>query len=438
MRLTKIVCTMGPASNSEAGIRGLAERGMNIARLNFSHGTHESQTTVINTIKKVNETGPHLVGLLLDSKGPEIRTGDTVDPIAIAENQTVVFTFGGTDSRHTVIHVNYAEFWKDAKKAPVILVDNGDLIFDVVEIAKDRVVANARGPGSIISRRHVNLPGADVSLPSVSEKDWDDIRLACEQKLDYIALSFIRRGKEVEEVRGFTAKHGHPSIKLIAKIENGTGVRNIKGIIEASDGVMVARGDLGSEIPPEDVPAVQDKIVKMCRKAGKIVIIATHMLESMIENPMPTRAEVSDVAYAALSEVDSTMLSGETAAGKHPFEALEMMSRTLVATEKRVKMKAGKSPVLKAVKDAKASAIIVRSNDGTAAQAISQLRPRVPVIAVTSTADAARKMQLFFAVYPIVAADSTSPLDAVRSSNLLPAGSTVIIADGSSHSTASV
>ncbi len=419
---------MGPSCNSEEGIRGLAQRGMNIARLNFSHGDHASQTVVIHAVKKVNADENRLIGILLDTKGPEIRTGDVTEKINITEGQEVIFSHKGADADHVVIAVNYPEFWEDVKEAPFIIVDNGEIIFDVVDVAEDRVLAKARGTGLIGSRRHVNLPGADVSLPSVSEKDWEDIKLACDEKLDYIALSFIRRGSEVDEVRAFTAKHGHPDIKLISKIENGVGVRNIDGIIEASDGVMVARGDLGSEIPPEDVPAIQDDIVSKCRKAGKTVIVATHMLESMIDNPMPTRAEVTDVAYAVLTEADSTMLSGETAAGKHPFEALEMMVRVHLATEPRVKRDMKASPVLKEAEASKAEAIVIRSNDGFAAHALSVLRPAVPIVAVCESADVARKLQLNFGIYPLVG--SGDMLDVVRASGLLSAGSKVVVVDG--------
>lgn len=434
MRLTKVICTMGPASNNEAGIRGLAQRGMNIARLNFSHGSHESQTEVVHNIKRVNEADGRNVGLLLDTKGPEIRTGDVTEPIQIKAGETVVFSHKGTDAKLPVIAVNYAEFWKDVKDAEYILVDNGDMIFDPKEVTEDRVVAVARGSGSIGSRRHVNLPGGDVSLPSISEKDWADIELACKEKMDYIALSFIRKGSEIDEVRAFTTKHGHGGIKLIAKIENAVGVRNIEGIVEACDGVMIARGDLGAEIPPEDVPGVQDDLVAMCRKAGKPVIVATHMLESMIKNPMPTRAEVTDIAYAAKIGTDSTMLSGETAAGKYPFESLEMMTRTLVATEKRLERDTS-SPVVKQAAKDKAVAIIVRSNDGKAAHTLSMLRAGVPVIAVTNDNAQARGMQILFGVYPIVADDSMDAVDAVRASKLLANGTTVIVTDGSSAET---
>jgi pyruvate kinase len=436
MRLTKIVCTMGPACNTEEGIRGLAERGMNIARLNFSHGDHASQTLVINAVKKVNADDNRLVGMLLDTKGAEIRTGDRPEPLPVKKGDLVVFSHKRTEDEHPVIGVNYPEFWKDAKDARFVLIDSGELVMDIVSIDEDRVVAKSAGSYAIGSRRHINLPGSDVTLPSLAEKDWLDIELACQHKLDYIALSFIRKGSEVDEVRAFTTKHGHPDIRLISKIENGVGVDNIDEIIAASDGIMIARGDLGAEIPLETLPFVQDDIAERCLAAGKPVIMATQMLESMIENPMPTRAEVTDIAHAVLIGVDSTMLSGETAAGKHPFEALEMMVRVQLATEPRVKRDMNASPVLKEAAASKAQAIVIRSNDGSAAHALSMLRPAVPLIIVCDSADVARKLQLNFGVYPLVG--SGDMLDVVRAAGLLPAGSKVVVVDGTDISVSSL
>lgn len=412
MRLTKIICTLGPATFHDEGIRTLAERGMNIARMNFSHGSQEDHKGVIKRIRTMNAKQGKTVGLLLDTKGAEIRTGDRAEPLVVKEGETVVFTSRGTDKKLPVITVNYPDFWRDAKDAHYILVDNGEIIFDAVEIKRDRVVAKARGAGSIGSRRHVNLPGADVSLPSVTEKDWTDIKLACTEKLDYIALSFVRNAKEINEVRAFAKKNGHPDIQLIAKIENAVAVRNIAEIVEASDGVMVARGDLGSEIPLETVPAVQDEIVARCREAGKPVIVATHMLESMIKNPLPTRAEVTDIAHAAVTGADSTMLSGETAAGKHPAEALTIMGSILEETEKRLPFvapscvgstenEAHAAAAVSMAQALRAPAIVVFTKSGNIARAVSKLRPTVPVIAFTDSADVARRMQILYGVQPV-------------------------------------
>jgi pyruvate kinase len=321
MRLTKTICTLGPATANPKSVQALAERGMSIARFNFSHGSHDTHRPNIQMVRDVSEKHDLGIALMLDTKGAEIRTGDRETPLSVKKGELITFSHKLTKDKYPVLTINYPHFAKDVKDASCIIVDNGDLIFEVVEVAKDRVVGRAQGDASIGSRRHVNLPGADVSLPSLADKDWDDIKLACEEKMDFIALSFVRNAKEIEEVRTFCKKHKWPNISLIAKIENAVAVRNIDEIIGASDGVMIARGDLGAEVPLEHLPAIQDDILDRCRMAGVPVIVATHMLESMIKNPMPTRAEVTEIAHAALTGADSTMLSGETAAGKYPLEA---------------------------------------------------------------------------------------------------------------------
>ncbi len=439
LRLTKTICTLGPASNNEEGIRKLAERGMSIARMNFSHGTQETHSAVVESIRKVNKEGGFDVGLLLDTKGAEIRTGDRPEPLAVNAGDTVVFSFAKDSDQFPVIKVNYPEFWKDAKDARFILIDSGELMMDIVSIEEDRVVAKSQGTYAIGSRRHINLPGADVTLPSLAEKDWSDIELGCKLKLDYIAMSFIRKASEVREVRDFVTKHGHPDILLISKIENGVGVDNIDEIIEASDGIMIARGDLGAEIPLETLPWIQDDIAARCRKAGKPVIMATQMLESMIKNPMPTRAEVTDVAHAAYIGVDSSMLSGETAAGKYPFVALETMIRILKETEKHLPVgpvKAlGSSAAEKAAADVvtkahaeKAAAIVALDAGQEMIRALSRLRPCVPVFVATENADMLRRHQLFFALHPL----KVAPAEALKAiKDKLPAGSSVVTVDAS-------
>ncbi len=408
MRLTKTICTLGPASNSKEGVLMLTERGMNIARMNFSHGTQETHSAVVENIRAANAQAGSHVGLLLDTKGAEIRTGDRPEPLSVKEGDMVTFSYALETDEHPVIKVSYPEFWKDAKDARFILIDSGELMMDIVSIDEDRVVAKSKGAYAIGSRRHINLPGADVTLPSLAEKDWSDIELACKLKLDYIAMSFIRKASEVNEVRAFVTKHGHPEIVLISKIENGMGVDNIDEIIEASDGIMIARGDLGAEIPLETLPFVQDDITRRCRKAGKPVIMATQMLESMMKNPMPTRAEVTDVAHAVMIGVDSTMLSGETAAGKFPFAALETMGRIISETEKVVTNAAQQvndsqagTAVTMAEKE-HAAAIVVYSKTGATAREISCERPRVPVFIASDDADVLRRHQLYYGLFPLL------------------------------------
>jgi len=439
MRLTKTICTLGPASNNEEGVRTLAKAGMNIARMNFSHGSHETHSVVVENIRKVNkEEGLH-VGLLLDTKGAEIRTADRAEPLMVSEGDLVTFSHKLTTDEHPVIGVNYPEFWKDAKDARFVLIDSGELVMDIVSIDEDRVVAKSAGSYAIGSRRHINLPGSDVTLPSLAEKDWLDIELACKLKLDYIALSFIRKGSEVDEVRAFTTKHGHPEILLISKIENGVGVDNIDEIIAASDGIMIARGDLGAEIPLETLPFVQDDIAERCREAGKPVIMATQMLESMIKNPMPTRAEVTDVAHAVHLGVDSTMLSGETAAGKYPFAALNMMATIITETEKHVgfcsscscdsTVENGNAAAAVSMAEAMdAAAIVVYTRTGATARAVSTLRPGVPVYVATDNSDVLRRHQLYYALKPLhMPSADADALALLKEKNHVKAGDTVVV-----------
>ncbi len=439
MRLTKTVCTLGPASNSEEGVRQLAERGMSIARMNFSHGTQETHAAVVETVRKVNKAGGFEVGLLLDTKGAEIRTGDRPEPLAVIAGTTVVFSFARETDEYPMIKVNYPEFWKDAKDARFILIDSGELMMDIVTIEEDRVVARSQGAYAIGSRRHINLPGADVTLPSLAEKDWSDIELGCKLKLDYIAMSFIRNATEVKEVRAFVTKHGHPDILLISKIENGVGVDNIDEIIAASDGIMIARGDLGAEIPLETLPWIQDDMAARCRKAGKPVIMATQMLESMIKNPMPTRAEVTDVAHAAYIGVDSSMLSGETAAGKYPFASLEMMIRILKETEthlpvgpvKPLGSSAAEKLAAEVVTKAHAesvAAIVVYAQDSVLIRAISRLRPVVPVMVASDNADILRRNQLFFALHPLkLASADADAMPLLKQKEIVAVGDKVVV-----------
>lgn len=415
MRLTKIVCTLGPTSNSPEGIRALAKAGMNIARLNFSHGTVQSQQEVLQRVKAVNAEGEHTLGILLDTKGAEIRTGDVEEKIEILPGQDVLFSFDEVKNpEFTVIRVNYKEFSEDVKKAECILVDNGETIFDIVEVRADATVhAKARDDGKIGSRRHINLPGADVSLPSLMPTDWEAIEMGCKEDADFVALSFIRRGDEIPEVREFIKKHGG-RMQIITKVETRQSVADIEAIIRESDGIMVARGDLGAEMPFEKIPRIQNDIVDRCLRAGKPVIVATHMLESMIQNPLPTRAEVTDVFHAAETHADSTMLSGETANGQFPFKAPEVMARILVECEETmqrgsiVESAPHHSDAMRIINEAKAddvAAIVISTDSEELPAAISALRPNMPIIVCSDNAKILRLLQLRFAIYPVAGSD---------------------------------
>ena len=418
LRRTKIICTIGPASWDVPVLTQLGENGMNVARLNFSHGTRAGHQKVIDKLRSYNETHEQQVGIMLDTKGAEIRTGDVQDPIVIKEGDEVVFS--STASAHekngkTVIEVSYDHFAKDVVETNVILVDNGEISFDIIRVEKDgAVVARARESGKIGTRRHINLPGADIDLPSVTESDWEDLRFGAAQNFDFLALSFIREAEEVQEVRRMLLKTGSTS-QIIAKIETQKGVENIREIIAVSDAIMVARGDLGADIPFENLPAVQDEIVCRCRDAGKPVIIATHMLESMTQHPVPTRAEVTDTAHAVDTGADVTMLSGETASGCHPVVALQAMVRIHAATETHLaRLRKGydirfqdsaEEEMNSAVTDAEskgADAFVVITESGRTARNISKCRPKLPIIALTKNREIQRSLLLCYGVYPLM------------------------------------
>lgn len=438
MRLTKIVCTLGPASSSPENILRMLESGMNVARINFSHGDHESHGPTIRNVKKIAEEHGYDIPLMLDTKGPEIRTGDVKEPIAVKKGEDVLFTFDKEATYDgTIIHVNYPDFGKDVEQAEAIIVDNGDMSFEFVKKNKDgSVILKANQDGMIGNRRHVNLPGANVSLPSITEKDWKDLEFGVSENMDLVALSFVRTAADVEEVRAFLKKKGS-GMKIMSKIENRQSVENIGEIIDASDAIMVARGDLGAEMPFQKIPAVQDMIVRMCRAVGKPVIVATQMLESMIKNPMPTRAEVTDVAHAALTGTDMTMLSGETAAGKYPFDSVAAMSSILEETESRMgnvgngcgDCDCGHAHEDSAVRaeaavtmanSAAAKAIVVLCNSGRTAELMSTYRPGVPVYAFSDSPALRRQLQMRYGVTPVaITMESDGELNIERAMALM-------------------
>ncbi|OGJ57299.1 pyruvate kinase [Candidatus Peribacteria bacterium RIFCSPHIGHO2_01_FULL_51_9] len=414
--LTKIICTLGPATQTAAQIMRLKSAGMNIARINLSHGSRVQHTSLIKTIKTINKTSAEPLGILLDTKGGEIRTGDVKSPIAVKKGEEVIFSpHELTHEKYKVIHVNYDGFAQDVRETDRILLDNGELSFAIVSIQKNgAVLARANQGGIIGSRRHVNLPGADLDVPSITKKDWNDLAFAIKQDIDFVALSFIRTAEDIEEVRSFFKKK-RSDIELIAKIETAQAVENIQEIIRVSDGIMVARGDLGAEIPFERLPAIQDAIVSLCRDAGKPVIVATHMLESMKEHAIPTRAEITDVAHAAITQTDATMLSGETASGKNPLLAVEAMSRILVETERNIahfihtednyihdEREARAEAAVRMAESLGGLPIVVFTRTGRTAQTICKFRPSHKIIAFTPTESRQRKLALRFGVIPLL------------------------------------
>jgi pyruvate kinase len=334
MRKTKIICTIGPATASYPMLEKMAMAGMDIVRLNMSHGDHESAAQVIKSIKTLNRKLASPVAILMDTQGPEIRTGDLANELELKNGSVISITIrDSVDVEHSSFHIHYDDLINTVNVGDRITVDNGIINLEVLEKHSDGIMSCRVIDGGILkSKRHVNLPGIRVNLPAITKKDRADILFAMEQELDFIALSFVREAADVRELRELMGDKAG-KIKIISKIEDQSGVANIEEIINESDGIMVARGDLGVEINVAELPNVQRRIVKLCAEQGKRVIVATHLLESMIENPIPTRAEVTDVANAIYEEVDAVMLSGETTVGKFPIRCVEQLVAIAKATE---------------------------------------------------------------------------------------------------------
>ena len=331
---TKIICTIGPATESYSSIRELYKAGMNVARLNMSHSDHKKAKKVIGWIKKLNEKVKNPVGILLDTQGPEIRTGDTSEIVDLEPGQLVSFTIRDeVDVETTSIRVHYDELIQSVDEGTLISLDNGLLNFKVLNKSKNQLECQVLDGGKLGSKRHVNLPGIRINLPSVTEKDKKDIAFGLKEDVDFIALSFVRDASDISDLKK-VIKNRLKKVKIISKIEDREGLSNIEEICEASDGVMVARGDLGIETDLSNLPNIQRKIMSNCARYGVRSIVATHLLESMIENPTPTRAEVTDVANAIYEGADAVMLSGETTIGKYPIESVDFIHRIAKQTEK--------------------------------------------------------------------------------------------------------
>ena len=331
---TKIICTIGPATESYSSIRELYKAGMNVARLNMSHSDHRKAKKVIGWIKKLNEKVKNPVGILLDTQGPEIRTGDTSEIVDLEPGQLVSFTIRDEiDVETTSIRVHYDELIQSVDEGTLISLDNGLLNFKVLNKSKNQLECQVLDGGKLGSKRHVNLPGIRINLPSVTEKDKKDIAFGLKEDVDFIALSFVRDASDISDLKK-VIKNRSKKVKIISKIEDREGLSNIEEICEASDGVMVARGDLGIETDLSNLPNIQRKIMSNCARYGVRSIVATHLLESMIENPTPTRAEVTDVANAIYEGADAVMLSGETTIGKYPIESVDFIHRIAKQTEK--------------------------------------------------------------------------------------------------------
>jgi len=396
MRKTKIVCTIGPKTASYEALEQLAQGGMNVARLNFSHGTYEWHGGVMDTVKKLNDTGKYSIALMLDTKGPEIRTGDIKQPMTLVKGSKVTFTIRKeAEYPEFTTEINYDQFINDVEIGDQLLIDSGLINLKIIDKTQTDVICEVLDGGSMGSRRHVNILGKSANLPAITEKDWQDIDFGISKDIDFIALSFVNGAEVVEKLKAYL-KDKNSSIKVISKVESVDAVKNLNAIIDASDSIMVARGDLGAELPVEEVPMIQSRIVEQCRKTGTPVIVATQLLESMMVNPTPTRAEVTDIFFAVNSRTDAIMMSGETANGNYPFKALETMSKVAVHTETKYnedsqilvqsssipknEISLGASVIANNIG---AKAMVVFTETGTTSSLVSQCRPICPIHAFT-------------------------------------------------------
>ena len=421
MKKTKIVCTIGPASEDEETLKKLISAGMNVARLNFSHGDYQEHKARINKIKKINKTLEFPVAILLDMQGPEIRTGIVEKDIHLKTGDTLTLTTQTITKKkknNEKIYVNYKRLPKDVIIGGEIFIDDGLISLEVIKTTTTDVICRILNNAVLGSKKTVNLPGADVKMPSFTNKDWQDIKFGLEQDIDYIAVSFVRSKKDITDLRKFLGlKNGE--VGIIAKIEHPKAIENFDEILEVSDGIMIARGDLGVEIPLEKVPMYQYEIIKKCNHVRKPVITATHMLNSMIENPRPTRAEVTDVANAIINGTDAIMLSGETAKGKYPVKSVKIMTKIALEIEKTIKPHikdkidnknipniVSNSVALAAI-NLNARAIATFTKTGNTASMLSKYRPQMPIYALTPKKEVLRKLALMWGVFPVFIKEHT-------------------------------
>lgn len=450
MRRTKIVCTIGPASESPEKVEKLLQAGMNVARLNFSHGTHEEHGKRIHVLKeKARQLGVYL-GILLDTKGPEIRTGMVPENgVELQNGKTLILdtdikSLGSTQR----VGITYTNLWQEVKPGTHILLDDGLIDLEVQSAQDEKIQAIVCNGGLLKSQKGVNVPGIPIQLPAVTDKDISDIRFGLQEGIDYIAASFTRKASDILEVRKIV-EEANANVKIIAKIESREGLDNLDSILEVVDGLMVARGDLGVEIPVEEVPIAQKEMIRKCHLLGKPVIVATQMLDSMIRQPRPTRAEASDVANAILDGTDAIMLSGETAAGQYPVEAVRMMDKIARRTEKvYFDQQTPRHPHLNIAEsisyasytiayDLEASAILTPTHSGLTARMISKYRPKSLIIAATPFDFVARQLTLQWGVYPLLIPESSgtdqllsTAVNEALAHNLIQTGNTVVITAG--------
>jgi pyruvate kinase len=455
MRRTKIVATIGPASRDPRVLERLVQAGVNVLRLNFSHGSHSEHAQVVKAAREIEARLGQPLALLQDLSGPKIRTGRVAGgEIELRDGARVaISTDVSVEGTPELISTTYRALPLDVKEGDRILLDDGNLELRVVEVSRDRVECEVVDGGALRSNKGMNLPGVRLSVPALTEKDRRDLVFGLEQGVDYVALSFVREAADIEEIQELIRSLDR-DVPVIAKIEKPEAVENLAAILEVTDGVMVARGDLGVEIGTEEVPTVQKRIIAAANTAGRVVITATQMLESMIDNPRPTRAEASDVANAILDGTDAVMLSGESAVGRFPVETVKTMARIADYTEQHAASVAAEhtprapgSPVTRSLARVAASVaeelgckmIMALTESGGTAQLVSGFRPRVPVVAVTSDEAVCRQLALWWGVFPVRRedAESSDELQAtgeqrLKALGLAETGDTILILAGQS------
>ncbi len=455
IKKTKIICTIGPSSETKEVLTSLIQNGMNVCRLNFSHGRHEEHQKKIDVIKQVRAELNEPIAILLDTKGPEIRTGIFSEPeFLLKAGQTFTLMMEDVLGDSNRCSISYKELVNDVKCGDTILIDDGLISMTVMEILTDQIICRVENSGIIKNNKGINVPNVSTNLPAITQKDREDIIFGIKNEIDFIAASFVRKASDVFAIREILEEFNAEHIQIIAKIENQEGVDNIDEILSVSDGIMIARGDLGVEIPTEEIPIVQKSLIKKCNQLSKPVITATQMLDSMMRNPRPTRAEVTDVANAIYDGTDAIMLSGETASGKYPIEALKTMSRIAVRTEdtmnyeKMTKERAAFriTSVTNAIShatcttavDIGAAAIITATESGYTARMVSSYRPSQPIIGIIYSDVVLRQMGIVWGIIPVGIKNRTDSTDelfelSIKSSidkKLIASGDVVVITAG--------
>lgn len=445
-RRTRIIATLGPATESPEMIQQLIEAGVNIFRLNMSHATHDQVREAVKNIREISSKQITRVGIMMDSRGPEIRTGDMSNDLDLTAGQVIGLTVRGEKSvEEFSVDVNYDQLVEDLKEGDVVLIDNGTIELKVENKKHNQLVCKVLTPGTLKSRRHVNLPGVRVNMPSLTQQDKEDIKLGIELGIDWFAMSFVREPEDVKQLKAILDYHNAPQ-RVVAKLEDQEGIRNLDGIIEAADAIMVARGDLGIECAYEELPIIQRRMIKQCALQGKPVIVATHMLESMIENPSPTRAEVTDTANAVFEQADAIMLSGETSIGKYPVKCVEMMNRIATRIERsggagyytNVKMQSKFAKLVKSAavlaEECNADALFVFTSSGIIARNAARLRlVSTPIYAFSNDEHLLNQLPMYWGIYPSFLETTDDPEDNVSRAiaklvgrGLLKKGNTVV------------